>query len=126
MGGHKQDEGMEDRIRIFEDEIINRIKIIQSFVKNLDGKVKRNRTLCKGAHVPDSNRKSHHMHSASRHSVEESDRGAMDNTNNEAGVRQMVREAMKWEVEIVEKKTEERFKEIEALIRKVGVRMDKA
>lgn len=29
---------MEDRQRIFEDEIIKRIKVIQSFIKNLDSK----------------------------------------------------------------------------------------
>jgi len=35
------DEAIEDRMRIFEDEIIKRIKIIQNFVKNMDGKVNR-------------------------------------------------------------------------------------
>lgn len=37
-------------MRIFEDEIIKRIKIIQNFVKNLDGKVSRlkNKTAKKG------------------------------------------------------------------------------
>jgi hypothetical protein len=40
-GGISTEETLEDRILIFEDEIIKRIKIIQSFVKNLDGKVKR-------------------------------------------------------------------------------------
>lgn len=34
-------EPIEDRMRIFEDEIIKRIKIIQNFVKTLDGKLKR-------------------------------------------------------------------------------------
>lgn len=34
-------ESMDDRMRIFEDEIIKRIKIIQNFVKNMDGKVNR-------------------------------------------------------------------------------------
>ena len=33
-------ETIEDKMRIFEDEIIKRIKIIQNFVKNMDGKVK--------------------------------------------------------------------------------------
>lgn len=37
------DENQEDRMRIFEDEIIKRIKIIQNFVKNMDGKVNRMR-----------------------------------------------------------------------------------
>jgi len=32
---------MDHRMRIFEDEIIKRIKIIQSFVKTMDGKVNR-------------------------------------------------------------------------------------
>lgn len=35
------EENLEDRMRIFEDEIIKRIKVIQSFVKNMDGKVNR-------------------------------------------------------------------------------------
>jgi len=44
-----QDESLDDRMRIFEDEIIKRIKVIQSFVKNLDGKVKRIRANQKTA-----------------------------------------------------------------------------
>ena len=32
---------MNERMRIFEDEIIKRIKIIKIFVKNLDGKISR-------------------------------------------------------------------------------------
>jgi hypothetical protein len=32
---------MDHRMRIFEDEIIKRIKIIQNFVKTMDGKVNR-------------------------------------------------------------------------------------
>ena len=35
------DDAGEDRMRIFEDEIIKRIKIIQNFVKNMDTKVNR-------------------------------------------------------------------------------------
>ena len=35
------EENLEDRMRIFEDEIIKRIKIIQNFVKNMDGKINR-------------------------------------------------------------------------------------
>jgi hypothetical protein len=41
------DEATEDRMRIFEDEIIKRIKIIQNFVKNMDGKVNRLRAAQK-------------------------------------------------------------------------------
>jgi len=48
------EESVEDRMRIFEDEIIKRIKVIQSFVKNLDGKVNRLRANQK---VTDSSRK---------------------------------------------------------------------
>jgi hypothetical protein len=36
----------------------------------------------------------------------------------------MVKDAIKWEIEIIERKTEERFKEIEHLIKKVGVKVD--
>jgi hypothetical protein len=32
---------------------------------------------------------------------------------------------VKWEIEIHERKNEERFKEIEALIKKIGVKIDK-
>jgi hypothetical protein len=35
------DDELEERQRIFEDEIIKRIKVIQSFVKNLDSKFSR-------------------------------------------------------------------------------------
>lgn len=35
------EETMDERMRIFEDEIIKRIKIIQNFVKTLDKKVNR-------------------------------------------------------------------------------------
>ena len=52
-----QDETVEDRMRIFEDEIIKRIKVIQSFVKTLDGKVKRMQANQKGNQ--ESHRKSH-------------------------------------------------------------------
>ena len=41
------DEAAEDRMRIFEDEIIKRIKIIQNFVKNMDTKVNRLRAASK-------------------------------------------------------------------------------
>lgn len=35
------EESLDERMRIFEDEIIKRIKIIQNFVKMMDGKVKK-------------------------------------------------------------------------------------
>lgn len=38
---------------------------------------------------------------------------------------QQIKEAVKWEIEVHERKTEERFKEIEALIKKIGVKIDK-
>lgn len=41
------DEAVEDRMRIFEDEIIKRIKIIQNFVKSMDNKVNRLRAASK-------------------------------------------------------------------------------
>ena len=37
---------------------------------------------------------------------------------------QTIKEAIKWELEIVERKTEDRFREIEHLIKKVGAKMD--
>ena len=36
-----------------------------------------------------------------------------------------IKEAVKWEIEIYERKNEERFKEIEALIKKIGSKIDK-
>jgi len=44
------DEELEERQRIFEDEIIKRIKIIQSFVKNLDAKFNKIKTKISGNH----------------------------------------------------------------------------
>lgn len=41
QAGKDEEESMDHRMRIFEDEIIKRIKIIQSFVKTMDGKVNR-------------------------------------------------------------------------------------
>lgn len=41
------------------------------------------------------------------------------------GANQAIKEAVKWEIEVVERKTEERFREIENLIKKVGAKMDK-
>lgn len=38
---------------------------------------------------------------------------------------QQIKEAVKWEIEIHERKNEERFKEIETLIKKVGIKIDK-
>jgi hypothetical protein len=38
---------------------------------------------------------------------------------------QQIKEAVKWEIEIHERKNEERFKEIEGLIKKIGVKIDK-
>jgi hypothetical protein len=35
-----------------------------------------------------------------------------------------VKEAVKWELEVVERKTEERFREIETLIKKLGIKVD--
>jgi hypothetical protein len=35
-----------------------------------------------------------------------------------------LREAIKWEVETLERKNEERFREIENLIKRVGVKVD--
>ncbi len=42
-----------------------------------------------------------------------------------ANNQQHIKEAVKWEIEIFERKNEERFKEIEALIKKIGVKIDK-
>lgn len=36
----------------------------------------------------------------------------------------MMKDAIKWEIEIVERKTEERFREIETLIKKIGIKVD--
>ncbi len=44
---NRADESAEDRMRIFEDEIIKRIKIIQNFVKNMDVKYNRLKTSIK-------------------------------------------------------------------------------
>lgn len=41
QAGKDEEESMDHRMRIFEDEIIKRIKIIQNFVKTMDGKVNR-------------------------------------------------------------------------------------
>lgn len=40
------------------------------------------------------------------------------------GSHQQIKEAVKWEIEVVERKTEERFREIENLIKKVGIKVD--
>lgn len=60
----QQEESLDDRMRIFEDEIIKRIKVIQSFVKGLDGKVKRLR-----ANRDSSQRKSRHGESMNESNV---------------------------------------------------------
>jgi hypothetical protein len=39
--GKDDEETLDHRMRIFEDEIIKRIKIIQNFVKTMDGKINR-------------------------------------------------------------------------------------
>ena len=41
-----------------------------------------------------------------------------------ASQQHQVKEVVKWEIEIVERKTEERFKEIETLIKKIGIKID--
>ena len=37
----------------------------------------------------------------------------------------LIKEAVRWELEILERKTEDRFREIEQLIKKIGVKIDK-
>ena len=39
--GKEDEETLDHRMRIFEDEIIKRIKIIQNYVKTMDGKINR-------------------------------------------------------------------------------------
>ena len=127
----QKEQSLDDRMRIFEDEIIKRIKVIQSFVKNLDGKVKRIRANQKTA--MDSYRK-HGQHS-SRHgtSMDESHADArpekllLDDAGPLGAANQsIVREAVKWEVEISDRKNEERFREIEQLIKRLGIKVDQS
>ena len=127
-----QDETVEDRMRIFEDEIIKRIKVIQSFVKTLDGKVKRMQANQKGNQ--ESHRKSHQI--SSRHGTSIDDSNVMDDRRPErlrdvlddqaplGANQQIIKEAIKWELEIIERKSEDRFREIEGLIKRLGVKVD--
>lgn len=52
-------------------------------------------------------------------------RDILDNQAPLGANQQQIKEAVKWEIEIHERKNEERFKEIEALIKKIGVKIDK-
>lgn len=47
--GKEEEETLDHRMRIFEDEIIKRIKIIQSFVKTMDSKINRLKAAQRGA-----------------------------------------------------------------------------
>ena len=144
-GGVIGDETIEDRMRIFEDEIIKRIKIIQNFVKNLDGKLKTLKSQSKHHHT--SQNKSQAQLSSSRMngggSVDEplmtlgDDRKPerlrdllLDEGQAPMGAshqqQAIIKEAVKWELEIMERKTEDRFREMEQLIKKVGVKIDKS
>ena len=67
------EESVDDRMRIFEDEIIKRIKIIQNFVKNMDGKV--NRMKASQKFVANDSQKKYHNQLSSRHGT------SMENSN---------------------------------------------
>ena len=124
---------MDHRMRIFEDEIIKRIKIIQSFVKTMDGKVNRLRAGQQRTTTQESAVKKSTSRLAGGHSMmEDADdrrperlRDILDNQAPLGANQQQIKEAVKWEIEIHERKNEERFKEIEALIKKIGVKIDK-
>ena len=122
-------ETMEDRMRVFEDEIIKRIKIIQSFVKNMDGRVNRMQANQKQMEQQQSVRK-HQTTSMLEESNNDDRRPERlrdvmeDQAPIGASQQQQIKEAIKWELEIVERKSEERFKEMEGLIKKIGVKID--
>lgn len=128
-------------MRIFEDEIIKRIKIIQSFVKGMDGKI--NRVRQKQKQQEQQYIKGHYNQlSGSRNGVintsnlDESDQKRpperlRDLLDDQAPLgaatlaqQQLIKEAVKWEAEIIERKTEERFKEFELLLKKIGSKVD--
>ena len=46
-------------------------------------------------------------------------------TINATFTQHQIKEAVKWELEVVERKTEDRFRELEQLIKKIGVKIDK-
>ena len=112
-------------MRIFEDEIIKRIKIIQSYVKTIDGKVNRMKNK---ASVTQESVKKGQQTSTSRlgggaQSVifEETEgdrrperlRDILEDQAPLGANHLQIKEAVKWELEIQERKNEERFKEIE-------------
>lgn len=82
-------------MRIFEDEIIKRIKIIQNFVKNLDAKVIRLKS--KGLKAkPDSKDSSKEQIAVA---------GGLN--------QEQVKELIKWDLEVTERKLEDRVKYME-------------
>lgn len=132
-------------MRIFEEEIIKRIKIIQNFVKSMDGKVKQIRAQQKHnlsqhkSQAQLSSSRAPHMSSLEdlmdgdkqrpperlRDLMTAADGGLEPATINATFNQHQIKEAVKWELEVVERKTEDRFRELEQLIKKIGVKIDK-
>eukprot|EP00347_Sterkiella_histriomuscorum_P007377 403349172 len=92
---------MEERQRIFEDEIIKRIKIIQNYIKSLDSKFTkfREKQLKKkfDDNVPERLSQNPNSRIPSSSNFSQSD----------------IKELIKWELEVLEKKSEDRFSKIE-------------
>ncbi|CDW84164.1 UNKNOWN [Stylonychia lemnae] len=96
------DDEIEERQRIFEDEIIKRIKIIQNFVKNLDAKFTKFRER------------------AAKRRNEDNQPEKLSTLNNMKSPQNFgslsqndIKDLIKWEIEALEKKTEDRVSKIE-------------
>lgn len=102
---------MEERMRIFEDEIIKRIKIIQNFVKNLDSKVSK-------------------IRNSSRRGLGSNDQPQVlpERLQNIKGglTQEQVQEIIKWDIEVIEKKTEDRFKHLESQIKQANKKIEES
>ena len=129
--GKEEEETLDHRMRIFEDEIIKRIKIIQNFVKTMDGKINRLKASQNRAVTQESVKKSTSrlgglsLNDDTEDKRPERLRDILEDQAPHGANHHQIKEAVKWELEIYERKTEERFKEIEALIKKIGVKIDK-
>lgn len=97
-------------MRVFEDEIIKRIKIIQSFVKSLDNKVLRlkNRNI------------------RAKNSSDGLDKGSKPPASGIQGglTEDQVKDAIKWDLEVAEKKLDDRIKFMEGQMKKFNKRLD--
>ena len=90
---------MVQRQRIFEDEIIKRIKVLQNFIKKLNNDVR---------HIKGSKRS--HSRTQPKEFLEQSDSKPERLRTADKQADPKVVESFKWELEVMEKKNEDRFK----------------